>query len=572
MKRLARKPSRRPPETDRKRRKLAVPKTEIAAGNRALARGDWQVARRCFERALRRGETPEALEGLGMAAWWLDDAATIFDARERAYRLYRQHKDRRGAGRVAMTLAGDYLKFRGEVAVTSGWYRRAHRLLDGLTPIPEQGWLKLWEGDFAMNVEGDLTRVRELAVEATSLGRSLGDTDLEMTALALEGLALVAAGNRPEGMPRLDEATTAAMSGEMTNPVAVGLSCCYLVMGCEKIRDFGRAAEWCHRLKEFCERMQFVFLLAECRAQYAGVLVWRGSWQEAEEELEAVRRFAVTRPPMWQAASIRLADLRRRQGKLEEAATLLKEVGEGHPLAILYSATIALDRSEPATAAHLVQRFLRRSPVTNQTDRVAGLEVLWRAQLAQGLRADAESTIRELQGIAKNVATEPVKASVLVAEGLLAASDGDHARARDAIEDALVLLAQSGGSFDLARARVELARVLIVMGHREAARAQLRDALAAFEQLGNEHAAAGVRQLLNEIGSSRHERGSLGRLTTRELEVLRLIAQGLSNQQVAKRLVVSEFTIKRHVANLLTKLGLPSRAAAAAHAVREGLI
>lgn len=508
-----------------------------------------------------------------MAAWWLNDATVIFDARERAYRLYRERKDRRGAGRVAMTLAGDYLKFRGEVAVTSGWYRRAHRLLDGLDVVPEHGWLKLWEGDFALNVEGDLARVRELAIEAANLARSLGDVDLEMTALALEGLALVAAGNRLEGMPRLDEATTAAMSGEMTNPVAVGLSCCYLVMGCEKIRDFGRAAEWCHRVKEFCERMQFAFLLAECRAQYAGVLVWRGSWQEAEEELEAVRRFAATRPPMWQAASLRLADLRRRQGKLEEAASILKEVGEGDPLSALCSASIALDRSDSATAAHLAQRFLRHSPATNQTDRVAGLEVLWRAQLALGLRADAESTIRELRNIAKNVATEPVKASVLLAEGLLAASNGDHARARDALEDAIVHLAQSGGAFDLARCRIDLARVLIAMERRDEAHTQLKEALAALEELGNEHAAAAVRELLGESGAAGvPQRGSLARLTAREIDVLRLVAQGLSNQQIAKRLVVSEFTIKRHVTNLLTKLGLPTRAAAAAHAVRERLV
>jgi DNA-binding NarL/FixJ family response regulator len=53
--------------------------------------------------------------------------------------------------------------------------------------------------------------------------------------------------------------------------------------------------------------------------------------------------------------------------------------------------------------------------------------------------------------------------------------------------------------------------------------------------------------------------------------VLQLMAQGMSNRKIAKRLIVSEFTIKRHVANVLAKLGLPSRAAAAAHAAREGL-
>jgi DNA-binding NarL/FixJ family response regulator len=61
------------------------------------------------------------------------------------------------------------------------------------------------------------------------------------------------------------------------------------------------------------------------------------------------------------------------------------------------------------------------------------------------------------------------------------------------------------------------------------------------------------------------------RLTRREIDVLRLITQGFSNRTIAVRLALSEFTVKRHVANLLTKLDLPTRAAAAAYAGRQGL-
>ncbi len=108
-----------------------------------------------------------------------------------------------------------------------------------------------------------------------------------MTALALEGLALVVEGELTEGMPRLDEATTAAVSGKMTNPLAIGLACCYLVTACDRIRDFARAAQWCHRVKEFCERTRFTPLDAVCRAEYATVLTWRGAWAEPEEKLES---------------------------------------------------------------------------------------------------------------------------------------------------------------------------------------------------------------------------------------------------------------------------------------------
>jgi LuxR family transcriptional regulator, maltose regulon positive regulatory protein len=106
-------------------------RTLLDDGNAALARGDWEGASAAFEAALNVEETAEALEGLGMAAWWLDDAATTFDARERAYRLYREHGECVAAARLARWLAWDYNAFRGEPVVANGWLQRAHRLLDG---------------------------------------------------------------------------------------------------------------------------------------------------------------------------------------------------------------------------------------------------------------------------------------------------------------------------------------------------------------------------------------------------------------------------------------------------------
>lgn len=101
----------------------------LHAGQAALGRAAWQDARDLFQAALAKDETPEALEGLGAAAWWLGDGATVFDARERAYRLYRDRQNDRGAARVATGLAIDHCTFRGEVVVAGGWVQRAERLL-----------------------------------------------------------------------------------------------------------------------------------------------------------------------------------------------------------------------------------------------------------------------------------------------------------------------------------------------------------------------------------------------------------------------------------------------------------
>src|SRR6476660_7012720 len=91
----------------------------------ALSRGAWTEAREAFESAIREEETPAALEGLGLASWWLDLAEVVFESRERAYRKFLEADDRAAASRVAVWLAWDYWAFRGESAVANGWLQRA---------------------------------------------------------------------------------------------------------------------------------------------------------------------------------------------------------------------------------------------------------------------------------------------------------------------------------------------------------------------------------------------------------------------------------------------------------------
>ncbi|MGH3441209.1 MAG: LuxR C-terminal-related transcriptional regulator, partial [Nitriliruptorales bacterium] len=212
----------------------------LEAGFAALERGDWGDARSSFAAALAAAETPAGFEGLGAAAWWLDDAATLFEARERAYRLYREADDALGAGRVASALAVDYLLLRAEPAVASGWIQRAHRLLDDLELCPEQGMLAAYEGGMAIDVSDDTVAAGAHAERAAEVGRLLGIADLEMLGLGIRGVALVTEGAVDEGMRLLDEATAAATGGDMREPVAIGLTCCNLMYACERVRDFDR--------------------------------------------------------------------------------------------------------------------------------------------------------------------------------------------------------------------------------------------------------------------------------------------------------------------------------------------
>jgi ATP/maltotriose-dependent transcriptional regulator MalT len=536
-----------------------------------LASGRWTEARDVFEEVVASAESPEGLEGLSWAAWWLDDATTVFEARERAYRLYRKQGDAAGAARMATWLAADQLDFHGAWAVANGWLRRAHRLLDPLAPGPDHGWLAFHEGYFA-HAAGDTARTRELASFAVELGGRFEVADLVMLGLALEGAALVACAQVEEGMRFLDEATATALEGEAAIPISSAWTCCFLVSACTTVLDFERASEWCDRIAEFAERYGSRYMLAFCRAEYGAVHVWRGRWADAEAALSAAVADYSRSRPAWAASPLAgLAELRRRQGRPAEAAILLDQAGASHGTQ-LCRARLALDHGEALLAAELLERLLRQMPVHRKLDRAPALELLVKARIARGKLDEAGPALDALREVEQLVGTGPLRASADSAEGMLAAATGDHERARVLLEDALDRFQAGGAPFEAAQARLELAESLVALGRTDAAEREAATALNAFLQLGAEVEADRARRILEVVTDGDSAREPLTRVTAREREVLRLLAEGLTNRQIAERLVVSEHTVHRHVTNILRKLDLPSRTAAAACAVRAGLL
>jgi DNA-binding NarL/FixJ family response regulator len=543
----------------------------------ALSTGEWATAKAAFEESLAESETAEALEGVGLAAQMLNEDQLTFDARERAYRLYLERGDKGPAARIAAWLAADCLLFRGESAVANGWLQRAHSLIDGLDPGVDHGWVAIHEGHIAVSLDEDTGKARQLAARAVELGRAFATPELEMLGLGLEGRALVSDGELEEGMRRLDEATTVALQGEARLLYCVAWACCYLISACERVRDYERAAQWCSRVGEFCGQHD-IFLLNTCRAHYASVLSWQGRWDEAESQLtEAVDGLRASRPPMVGDALARLGELRRRQGRLDDAEELFAR-SETHSLSVLGRAALALDRDHPAEAAELAERYLRRFPDPGRIERGAGLEVAIRAFARMGELERASETLDQLREIASRARTRPLLAAVHSSEGTLAVARGDNDAARRSFEDALDLLAESEARFEAARVRLDLAATLSKLGHQDRARREIDAALVGFRELG----ASGERERAEAmLGKLRRTRSTLppeavdtplGKLSARELEVLCLVAEGLTNHDIAQRLVISEHTVNRHVSNMLRKLELPSRAAAASLAGRYGLV
>ena len=531
---------------------------QTTAGWDALRAARWREATAAFHKALAYEESGEAWEGLSWAAWWLDDAETVFQAREQAYRLYRRAGATNAAARMATWLASDALDFHGAPAVASGWLLRAHRLLDPLEPSPEHGWLAFHDG-YVERLRNETASSLELARRAAEIGRQFNVPDLEMLGLALEGATLVDCAEVEHGMRSLDEAAAIALQGDAEIPISGAWTCCFLVTTCAAVCDYARASEWCDRIAAFADRYGSRYMLAFCRAEYGAVHLWRGDWDEAERLLSAsIDDFSSSRPGWSSPSLVGLAEVRRRRGAIHEAEEFLERAGSGEA-AQLCRARIALDRDRPGDAALLLERVLRQME-DRRLQRGAALELLVRARLVVGEPEHAQAAAEDLYEIATLVGTPALHASAAAARGVVAAAYGDHGLARRHLEDAVDGFDSVQAPYEAAKARIELATILVQLREDDAAQGEARMAHVTLARLGSPLAEAARR--MTDVPSV---------VTPRERDVLRLLARGLTNRQIADELVVSEHTVHRHVTNILRKLDVPTRTAAVAYAVSAGL-
>ena len=497
-----------------------------------------------FADALTLEETPEAFEGAGLAARYELDAQAAIEAHERGYRLARSRGDAASAARLAIQLCFDAYAFRGP-AEASGWVERAALLVEGAPPNAATAWVSVIRAQFALADHRPDSAQAESA-RALTLAREVGAVDVEMLALSVNGLALVGTGEIEAGMRRLDAAAAAAVGGEMTDADSIETVCCHMIDACKLVRDLERATEWCLRVRDIATRFADRQMFSICRTAYADVLLWRGDWQGAEEELTtAVKELGALRPGRDVDPLARLAELRRRQGRTGEAEALLARV-ESHRFHALLVGLLALDRGDAATALDATARFLRRVGEVDRFERVAGLDLMVRAAVAGGDEASARAAADEIAVIAAACPTVPLRAAALLAEGRVVAAAAEAAAACPLLEDAGDLFDSAGARYDAALARLELASVLRVLGREgPAARAEAR-----------------ARKALGELGA-RAPDARVGGLSAREAEVLRLVARGLGNAEIARELVLSVRTVERHVANVYLKIGASGRTARA---------
>ena len=541
----------------------------VAAGERALARGAWGEARSWFASALEQSDEAAAHEGLSWTHWWQEDLTACLAARERAYHGYRAAGDRRGAARMAQWMGDDHLWYAGAPALADGWFARARRLLDGLDECPEHGWQAVFDASVALGA-GDLEAARRLVVEAQRVGRSQEVVGLQMFGIAMEGVVLLQQGEIAAALLSLEEAATAALAGEYEELAPAAWACCLLLSACEELRDDERGAQWCQQVTSFSERIGARFVVGNCRSHQGWILTRCGRWSEAERELVTVAERLADGPQLWYRDVLaRLGDLRRRQGRGDEARRAFEQAGEQW-LAQAGRAALQLDAGDAAGAVELAERSLLQLP-RDSPQRAEALEVGVRGRLALGDRDAAADHVEELRGLATTVGTSSLQAARWLCEARLAAADDDAESAARHYADAVAMFERAGTPLEAALTRLELARALAATSRSQIAVAEARQARAALAELGAGPDAERAAELIVELAGD-DETPAPCPLTPRQIEVLQLAAEGLTERQIAQRLVLSEHTVHRHLANIYTRLSCSSRSAAVAQAGRLDLL
>jgi class 3 adenylate cyclase len=466
----------------------------VVLGQTALESGDWNAAKKAFEEELAENESPEALDGLGQALWWMNDLARAIELREQAFGHFAERGDTRAAIAIAAWLAREYFTVHGNLAAFGGWVARAERLLADAGECPECGLLELLKGFTAH----DPVVMRGHADAATAIARRFGDRDLETAALSLGGLAAVYAGEIRAGMVSLDEAMAAATGGEIRNFTAISDVYCNTLLACERAGDFERAEQWTRVVAEFARRRKCEPMFPFCHVTFGGVLTATGRWDEAERELElAVSAFDSGHKAMRVLAVARLADLRLRQGRVEEAAELLGEYRE-HPLALRPAVRLYLSRGELAEAASLVRRRLRQL----EDDTLLAAPVLslhGEIQLAEADFAGARATAAALAAVGEKSGQPWIAGQAALLLGCAENAEGRDGLAH--LERAYLLFSEHELPLEAAHTQLELARAQAASDPREAA-IEARRAKAAFERLGAANDRDVADELLGELAAA----------------------------------------------------------------------
>jgi ATP/maltotriose-dependent transcriptional regulator MalT len=500
---------------------------------------------------------------LATSAYLTGDVDEAVRALQRGYQDTIKSADSMGAVRFAFWLAL-ILNVRGEFAVGGGWVARTQRLLENQpADLPERAYVLVHEF-YQHLAHSNFAAAAETATRLVESARRFGNHDLVALGLMCQGRMTLYSGQVQAGLALLDEAMVGISAGEVS-PIIAGMVYCSMIEACQEVSDFSRAASWTSALTRWCDTQPgLVPYTGQCSLHRGQIMRLHGAYDAALAEFAlAQRRYQLegTAAPAALALTEQ-GDVLRIQGRLDEAEASYRQAAElGHEpqpgLALSW-----LARGRTAAAVSAMRRVLAEAvgPVRRSWMLPAGVEIMVAAELLEDARHSAE----ELSEIALAFGNPAVRGMAAYAAANVALASGKVEDALGRARESSRLWGDIGSPYEAARARVLVARALRDLGDHDSAAGELAVARRAFAELG---AAPAVDDLDGLLARPRP-----GGLTEREVEVLRLVAEGRSNHDIARALVLSPKTVERHLSNIFTKLDVPSRTAAAAYAHEHGLM
>jgi DNA-binding NarL/FixJ family response regulator len=534
---------------------------DLQAGRAAFARRQWTAAHAALS-----GQTLDAddAERLAVASFLLARDDESARAWERAHQRWLAAGDVDRAARCACWLALTHL-LRGDVAVGSGWLARSERMIDDADgPCASRGLL-LVPALLAALGEDDCARATAIAEEMLAIGQQFADEDVIAFGLLTCGEAALASGDLGRGMRLFDEVMVKVLADEVS-PVTAGIVYCAVIEGCMRAFDLQRAAVWTEELRRWCaEQPDLVPYRGQCLVHRAQVLLATGAWHDAASEADrAAQLLSDPAHPALAIALYQRGELHRVRGEHREAERAYREAsGLGYdPLPGL--ALLRLAEGELEAALALADRMLEHPSAA--TGRAPALAAAVDVLIAAGDVERAESARDELSALAEQLQASALRVAAAYASGVVDLGAG-------APDDALVALRAARDHardldlpYEEARARAQAAVAYRAVGDDLAAEGELDAAVAIFERLGARADLERARALRRSAAST------VGDLSDRECEVLRQVAGGSTNREVAEALHISEHTVARHLQNIFAKLGVRSRSAATAYAYESGLV
>lgn len=535
----------------------------VESAREAFARQQWADAYTLFVSG--SAVEPDDLDRLAVAAYLIGRHEESTRAWERAHLEFVRLAELDRAAICAAWLAIS-LVLAGDMAQARGWFSRANRLVGEMGyDCAAAGYLQVPEFLQALG-SGDAATASRLAGEIVGVGRQFADKDLLALGMLALGQALLRQGETARGMNQLDEVMVAVAAGEVA-PIPSGIIYCAVIEACVDAFDLRRAAEWTDALDRWCRAQpDLTSFRGQCLVHRSQVLQAHGAWTEAVAEVELARqRLSDPAHPALGLALYQQGELHRLRGQLTEAERAFRAASEqgrepSPGIALLRLAEGRID-SALAAARRIVAES--RDHPSHPLVLAASVEIM----LAAGDLSGARSAAEELGAICAVVAAPFLHAMSDHSIGSVLLAEGEPASALAPLRRACAVWRDLEMPYEVARTRIAIGLACRSLGDHDAAALEIEAAQATFERLDARTDLARVAEILGQ-----QERPRPAELTNRECEVLRLVAAGKTNREIAAALVISEHTVGRHLQNIFMKLGLPSRAAATAYAYEHGLV